>query len=74
MMITLIILCIIIALIGLFYTLKVGKKMNQQKSDYDTDNETVSNHPILINPIFLTYIFGFGGLILFIIYLSSKYY
>ncbi|WP_156822932.1 hypothetical protein [Gracilibacillus lacisalsi] len=74
MIIGLAIISIIIALISLLYTLKVGKTVNQQKGEHDTDTKATAKHPILFNPIFLTYIFGFGGLILFIFYLTSKYY
>ncbi|QGH33347.1 hypothetical protein GI584_04535 [Gracilibacillus salitolerans] len=74
MIVSLAIISIIIALISFLYTLKVGKIVDQQKTEHDTDTKATSKHPILFNPIFLTYIFGFGGLILFIFYLSSKYY
>ncbi|MGP4042154.1 hypothetical protein ACTWP4_19930 [Gracilibacillus sp. D59] len=74
MIIGLAVISFIIALISLLYTVKVGKVVDQQKGEHDTDTKATAKHPILFNPIFLTYIFGFGGLILFIFYLSSKYY
>ncbi|MGN8646823.1 hypothetical protein ACTNEO_12310 [Gracilibacillus sp. HCP3S3_G5_1] len=64
----------IIALISFLYTLKVGRMVNQQEGEHDKDTKATSKHPLLFNPILLTYVFGFGGLILFIFYFSSKYY
>ncbi|SFM33654.1 hypothetical protein SAMN04487943_1149 [Gracilibacillus orientalis] len=74
MIVSLAIISIIIALISFLYTWKVGKIVDEQNGEHDTDTKATAKHPILFNPIFLTYIFGFGGLILFIFYLGSKYY
>ncbi|UOQ48905.1 hypothetical protein MUN88_01830 [Gracilibacillus caseinilyticus] len=74
MVVTLVIIGIILAIIALLYTIKVGKVVNTRKSEYDTDTKATAKHPVLFNPIFLAYILGFGGLLVLIFYLASKYY
>ncbi|UOQ84518.1 hypothetical protein [Gracilibacillus salinarum] len=74
MVVTLVIIGIILAIIALLYTVKVGKVVNARKSEYDTDSKGTAKHPVLFNPIFLAYILGFGGLLVLIFYLASKYY
>ncbi|AUJ25235.1 MULTISPECIES: hypothetical protein [Virgibacillus] len=56
--------------IALFYTIKVGKDVETQKDEYDTEFKATKKHPALFNPVFLAYIIGFGGIILLILYFA----
>ncbi|USK35443.1 hypothetical protein LIT25_09195 [Bacillus sp. F19] len=56
---------------GLLYTLSVGRLVEARKSEIDTPiNEKIQKHPYLRNPVFLTWIFFLGFLLLFIFYLA----
>ncbi|SHN27675.1 hypothetical protein [Gracilibacillus kekensis] len=74
MVVTLIIASLIVALVSLVYTVKVGKTVNAQKNEYDTNPKISEKHPFLFNPVFLAYILGFGALLIFIFFLAMRYY
>ena len=65
---------IVIAVIALIYTLKIGKTVSTQKGEQDPTTKTAVKHRFLLNPVFLTYVIGFGGLLLLIFYFTSTWY
>ncbi|WP_130860243.1 hypothetical protein [Gracilibacillus timonensis] len=68
------ILVVIVGVAGLIYTIRVGKTVNEQEQEHDQDTKITAKHPILFNPVFLAYIIGFGGLLVFIFYLTMTRY
>ncbi|GAB2534754.1 hypothetical protein [Gracilibacillus alcaliphilus] len=67
-------LIIVVAAAALIYTLKVGQTVDNQKGEHDQDTTATAKHRILLNPVFLAYVIGFGGLLLFIFYLTMTNY
>jgi len=65
------ILVLLIGVGGFIYTLKVVKQTTVRQSEYDSEvSEKVNRHYVLLNPVFLSYLIGFGLLLLFIGYLA----
>nr|QRZ17735.1 hypothetical protein JUJ52_18620 [Virgibacillus sp. AGTR] len=71
-MLLLIVLGAVLVVIALFFTIKVGKDIEERNSEYDTEFKATRKHPVLLNPAFLAYIIGFGFLIIFIAYLAMS--
>ncbi|MDQ0214820.1 protein-S-isoprenylcysteine O-methyltransferase Ste14 [Oikeobacillus pervagus] len=68
-------LVLLIAAIGFVYTLKVTRLQKTLKGNQDTAiPKDVQEGAYKRNPIFLSYIIGFGALLLFILYLFFKFY
>lgn len=61
----------IIMVAGLIYTFKTGKAFSTSNSEYDEEiHENIQRHPILLNPVFLTYIIAIAAILVYIIYLA----
>ena len=69
----LLIIVLVIVVGALTYTLRVGKTVDTNNSVLDKDNDQTRKHPNSLNPAFLAYIIGFGGLLIFVAYLALKY-
>ncbi|MGE7687474.1 hypothetical protein [Peribacillus simplex] len=70
----LVILVVLIGIGNLIYNLKLVKSISVKQSEYDSEiSEKVKRHNILFNPVFLSYIIGFGLLFLFVFYLAMTY-
>ncbi|MCM2535123.1 hypothetical protein NDK43_25770 [Neobacillus pocheonensis] len=61
----------LIMIIGLIVSLRTGKAISAGNSEYDKEiHENIQRHPILLNPVFLTYIIAIGAVLVYIIYLA----
>ncbi|RCW74945.1 hypothetical protein [Saliterribacillus persicus] len=69
MIITFVLVGLVVIVSGLFITLRLGKQVENRKSELDPEPKATRNHPILLNPVFLAYVIGFGGLLIFAAYL-----
>lgn len=61
-----------ISLVALLYTMKVGKEVETQEDAHDSDNRATRKYPILLNPVFIAYIIGFGGIFILIAYFALR--
>ena len=62
---------LVILIVGLIYTFRLGENQKFQRSEFDTEiNEKVQDHPIIRNPVFLTYIIGIGLVTAYMIYMA----
>jgi predicted MFS family arabinose efflux permease len=61
-----------ISLVALFFTIKVGKEVETQEDTHDPDTRATRNYPILLNPVFIAYIIGFGGIFILIAYFALR--
>jgi len=61
----------LIIIIGLIVTFRTGKAISAKNSEYDYEiHENIRRHPMLLNPVFLTYIIALGAVLVYIIYLA----
>ncbi|GAE94451.1 hypothetical protein JCM21714_3608 [Gracilibacillus boraciitolerans JCM 21714] len=75
MVTTLVSIGLILAVISLIYTVNVGKTVNAQKGgEHDHNSKTAEKHPLLLNPVLLAYVLGFGILFIFIFVLAMQFY
>ncbi|OZI12316.1 hypothetical protein CEW92_07535 [Bacillaceae bacterium SAS-127] len=59
--------------LSVFYTVRVFKQHETAKEGLDSSiPETVQQHPYIKNPIFWSYIIGFGVLLIFVFYLIAN--
>jgi hypothetical protein len=71
---TAVFLVLLILVGGLIYTLRVGKMVDVRQSEFDEEiNEKIQRHHVLLNPVFLAYIIGFGLLLLYVIFIATSY-
>ncbi|KZM56251.1 hypothetical protein P9246_13420 [Aeribacillus pallidus] len=62
---------LLVLLVGLFYTLQVGRQMEKRQSEYDTEvSEKVEKRPYIRNPIFIAYIVLIAFALFYIFYIS----
>ncbi|MDX8364873.1 hypothetical protein ACSVDA_11305 [Cytobacillus sp. Hm23] len=67
----LMIISILILTIGLIYTYRLGRALKLQQDEYDPElNEKVQDHPVMRNPIFITYLIALGLVVAYMIYLA----
>lgn len=61
----------LILVVGFFYTMQVGKRMEKENSQYDEEvSEKVERHPYVRNPVFIVYIVALSLVLLYIFYVS----
>lgn len=59
----------IIMIFGLIYTFRTGKAISTKNSEHDTQiHESIQRHPMLLNPVFLTYIIAIAAVLIYILY------
>ncbi|MEH7120485.1 hypothetical protein V7128_24150 [Neobacillus vireti] len=62
----------LIIIIGLIVTFRTGKAISMKNSEYDYEiHENIQKHPMLLNPVFLTYIIALAAVLVYIIYLAT---
>jgi hypothetical protein len=66
---------VLLILVGsLIYTLRVGKMVDVRQSEFDEEiTEKIQRHRVLLNPVFLAYIIGFGLLLLYLFFIATSY-
>jgi hypothetical protein len=65
------VLVVLIVLVSLVYTLRVGKGVSERKSKMDTQlSEKVQEHPYSRNPVFLAYLIAALVVLAYIFYLA----
>ncbi|OIK08607.1 hypothetical protein BIV60_25700 [Bacillus sp. MUM 116] len=61
----------LIMVVGLFYTVRTHRAFSTRNSEIDSEiHDNIRRHPILLNPVFLTYIIAIAVVLIYIIYLS----